>query len=157
MSLARSFLIGIAILLLQSSKLFKSIGISVVPDMILIYIIMLCIYLDISPLILVVLSIFFGLSMDQLSLGNLINTIIFPVIAIIVIFLKDKLLISNIFTKTFLILALILLNILFKHILVYIYTKQFSFSISDVYYTFNSFAIFYIFYLARDYIYERKS
>lgn len=156
MSLARSFLIGIVILLLQSSKLFKNIGISVVPDMIFIYIIMLCIYLDISPLILVILSIFFGLSMDQLSSGSLINTIIFPAIAITVIFLKEKLLIYNIFIKAFLILTLILLNVLFKHILIYIYTKQISFSISDVYYTFNSFVIFYIFYLAREYIYEKK-
>lgn len=156
MNMFKIVLIGSLVLLFQSSKFLKMAGISVTPNIIFVYMLILTIYSELSFLMLIILSIFFGIFTDQLAGVEFVNSIIFPFMVTIIYLLKNKVLVFNLFIRMLMVLSVLIMELLARYIFVYLSTGYFVFSASGLYYLLNNFIMFYLIYLLREYLYEKK-
>lgn len=156
MNIVKIVLIGGLILLFQSSKFLKMFGISVTPNIIFVYMLILTIYSELSFLMLIILSIFFGIFTDQLAGVEFVNSIIFPFMVTIIYLLKNKVLVFNLFIRILMVLSVLIMELLARYISVYLSTGYFVFSASGLYYLLNNFIMFYLINLLREYLYEKK-
>lgn len=156
MNIVKIVLIGGLILLFQSSKFLKMAGISVTPNIIFVYMLILTIYSELSFLMLIILSIFFGIFTDQLAGVEFVNSIIFPFMVTIIYLLKNKVLVFNLFIRILIVLSVLIMELLARYIFVYLSTGYFVFSASGLYYLLNNFIMFYLINLLREYLYEKK-
>lgn len=156
MNIVKIVLIGSLILLFQSSKFLKMAGISVTPNIIFVYMLILTIYSELSFLMLIILSIFFGIFTDQLAGVEFVNSIIFPFMVTIIYLLKNKVLVFNLFIRILIVLSVLIMELLARYIFVYLSTGYFVFSASGLYYLLNNFIMFYLINLLREYPYEKK-
>lgn len=156
MNIVKIVLIGGLILLFQSSKFLKMFGISVTPNIIFVYMLILTIYSELSFLMLIILSIFFGIFTDQLAGVEFVNSIIFPFMVTIIYLLKNKVLVFNLFIRILMVLSVLIMELLARYIFVYLSTGYFVFSASGLYYLLNNFIMFYLINLLREYLYEKK-
>lgn len=156
MNIVKIVLIGGLILLFQSSKFLKMFGISVTPNIIFVYMLILTIYSELSFLMLIILSIFFGIFTDQLAGVEFVNSIIFPFMVTIIYLLKNKVLVFNLFIRILIVLSVLIMELLARYIFVYLSTGYFVFSASGLYYLLNNFIMFYLINLLREYLYEKK-
>lgn len=156
MIVLKCFLFGFLLLLLQSSLVWSSVGIDIVPNLILTYLVTFSLYSGYGPVPLILFYGLFGSLLDSLSSGDrIVDGVIFPVLALVIVLLKRKFLISNIFVKTLIFLILNILYVLLKGLFLHYYTGYVGIFGFELYYVMLNLTVFYIFFGLRETLYGK--
>lgn len=151
------FIGGIFIVLLQTSKFLKILGINYLPDFILIYLILLATYSVFHPVVLIYMGMVFGVLMDIFAGSLVLNSIIYPIAIIIFMMFRKKFLEFNLLLKFLVFFTVNITYVLLNHLIMYAYSGYFfSFSSKDAYIILNNILIYYLFYLIRTYLNEKN-
>lgn len=156
MTFLKYLLIGIFFLILQSSIIPKFIGMEIVPNMVLVYLITISIYSGYGVLPILFFYTLFGSMVDSLSIeGRVVDGIIFPILAVIINLLKQKFLMSGIFIKTVAFILINVIYILLKESYEYVCSGYLNFSEFEIYYTLSNLLVFYTLYRTREVLYGK--
>lgn len=150
--------VGLALVLLQGSKIFPAIGIKYSPDLVIVYLMFILAYSNISPELLIFIGFFIGMVVDVMSGNLLLACFIYPAVAVVFLMFRDRFLQPSFVVKLVLFPVVNAVYIFFYHIGIYIYSGQSpSLSDRDLYIFINNLTLFYASYLVVVYLNEKTT
>lgn len=149
---------GLALVLLQGSKIFSAMGVHNPPDFVLVYLVYISAYSGISPELLVFISFLTGMVVDVMSGSLLLSAFVYPAVTVLFLVFRDRFLQLSFVVKSLLFLAVNTGYVFFNRAGIYVYSGQFSgLSDKDLYTFINNLILFYTVYFTWLYLNEKTA
>lgn len=150
--------IGLALVMVQGSKLLPTLGLNPPPDFVLVYLMFIGAYSDISVEILVFIGFLSGMAVDVMSGSLLLASFVYPAVTVVFLMFRDKFLQLSFIVKLVLFLVVNASYVFLNHVGIYVYSGQFPRLFEQDWLTFvNNLVLFYMAYLVRIYLNEKTT
>lgn len=147
---------GLALSMLQGSKIFHALGIGYPPDLVLVYLVYISAYSGILPELLVFISFLTGTVVDVMSGNLLLSGFVYPAVMVLFLMFRNRFLQLSFFVKSLLFLVVNAGYVFLNHAGIYVYSGQFcGLSDKDLYTFINNLTLFYAVYLTGVYLNEK--